>query len=683
MIFRRTKGGTLSFLIHSLALWQTIFCSCNCPNVNPCLNGGLCKADCGPEGYICICSWGFTGNTCQIATTMTNCPGQFQCSDGTCISTSQRCDYFADCSGRDDEIGCACALGDFTCGDGSCLSASRLCDGFRDCPNNDDEISCSTTPAAIGCSDPGPLANGYQTGSFLDGGTLQFSCNSGYTLVGAAVVVCISGVWSTTIPTCHQNCLPATPPADGVAAGSSNHGDVVTYSCNVGYSLIGNQFTVCQDGIWIGSIPTCHADCTMPMSPPDGVVTGTSLHGDIIIFSCLGGHTLVGSEMSRCSDGSWSNSAASCHADCADPGTPTNGQRFGSLTHGNTMSYVCNSGFTMIGNGVSSCSDGVWSHPLPECFADCEDPGTPDYGSTMGDMHHGETLSYSCDANYVLYGVNVITCTEGIWNGTAPSCFDLTPTYHWELSGKLSAAEPDPADCLGNAKSTVYELMQGRDGYIAIMTTPIPLLDVPLLSAPPQKRSVHSCAIYYNTSNYIYLQDFDGECLADVSLCTDGITVAFWMNIDMALNLNITYHFTSGGQSLKGRGFAIWSVNHATDYLVWAAQVRKDKAKMFRRMYAISGFPQNTWFHFVGTFKALDRGNVYIDGLQQTVTTETSEYVREDQSTTSTGLFIGGSNSAPFNATVRGEAGMSDLQVFYRELSAEEVSALYENESGS
>ena len=71
------------------------------------------------------------------------------------------------------------------------------------------------------------------------------------------------------------DCGNLTHPANG----SVNHtagttfGQTATYSCNTGYSLVGNSTRTCQaSGNWSGSAPTCQ---------------GVLLKGDVTLFMCV------------------------------------------------------------------------------------------------------------------------------------------------------------------------------------------------------------------------------------------------------------------------------------------------------------------------------------------------------------------------------------------------------------
>ena len=53
------------------------------------------------------------------------------------------------------------------------------------------------------CKDPSiPEQGGRKGSSFAHGKTLSFSCNVGYTLVGAQTIECREGIWSAQLPLC-------------------------------------------------------------------------------------------------------------------------------------------------------------------------------------------------------------------------------------------------------------------------------------------------------------------------------------------------------------------------------------------------------------------------------------------------------------------------------------------------
>ena len=87
-------------------------------------------------------------------------------------------------------------------------------------------------------------ANGASSGTATTfGSVVSYTCNTGYTLSGAASVMCeASGSWSDVAPTCVINSCPTlTPPTDGgVSSTTGDFGDTVTYSCDSGFTLNGN-----------------------------------------------------------------------------------------------------------------------------------------------------------------------------------------------------------------------------------------------------------------------------------------------------------------------------------------------------------------------------------------------------------------------------------------------------------
>jgi hypothetical protein len=87
----------------------------------------------------------------------------FTCSDGSCIGSFRRCDFFEDCSNGEDELDCrelqffllskwenililfyfsACVPPDILCNNGTCLGEQFGCNGVQDCQDGADEENC-------------------------------------------------------------------------------------------------------------------------------------------------------------------------------------------------------------------------------------------------------------------------------------------------------------------------------------------------------------------------------------------------------------------------------------------------------------------------------------------------------------------------------------------------------------
>ncbi|KAJ8036652.1 Latent-transforming growth factor beta-binding protein 4 [Holothuria leucospilota] len=157
-----------------------------------------------------------------------------------------------------------CLTGQFLCSDGVCIPGALLCDNLQDC--SDDETNCEGA-----CSAVMPPQNGFQTYSqttgrslYLEGMTISFECNTGYTLVGNAVLTCQDSDFGQ-VPECEENCPPpqnVDPNAiPSVVSSSFDHGSSIDYSCAAGYE--GDPATItCNDGMWVGSFPVCTDICT-------------------------------------------------------------------------------------------------------------------------------------------------------------------------------------------------------------------------------------------------------------------------------------------------------------------------------------------------------------------------------------------------------------------------------------
>uniref|UniRef100_A0A8C4K1W9 Sushi domain-containing protein n=1 Tax=Dromaius novaehollandiae TaxID=8790 RepID=A0A8C4K1W9_DRONO len=137
------------------------------------------------------------------------------------------------------------------------------------------------------CEHPGEPRNGrvIVTTDLLFGSTVNYTCEEGYRLTGHAQRRCvISGsgkrvVWSGDPPCTRSTAIVCDPPPDiphgrhtGRLMDDFPYAAVVTYTCDPGYPLTGEDFIFCTTedgvhGVWSGPPPRCGGR-TLPSAGP-------------------------------------------------------------------------------------------------------------------------------------------------------------------------------------------------------------------------------------------------------------------------------------------------------------------------------------------------------------------------------------------------------------------------------
>ncbi|KAI8486317.1 Leucine-rich repeat-containing protein 15 [Branchiostoma belcheri] len=178
---------------------------------------------------------------------------------------------------------CDCILqGQMTLGNPTCSSPSHMegvalehvgkntvCHGRGYCAPAEGTCDCKdgwTGPycGKDNCCDSAiRIWNGQVNGddSYCYGNVVQFTCDTGYELVGNSFAICQDRGWDRNFPTCQRICCDETSEiTNGVVNATDGYcfGNNISFSCNPGYELVGRSLATChEDGSWGQEIPTC------------------------------------------------------------------------------------------------------------------------------------------------------------------------------------------------------------------------------------------------------------------------------------------------------------------------------------------------------------------------------------------------------------------------------------------
>ncbi|XP_073243400.1 CUB and sushi domain-containing protein 1-like [Porites lutea] len=283
------------------------------------------------------------------------------------------------------------------------------------------------------CKNPEPFANGSIIGEdYSSGSSIQFRCNVGYQLLGSEKIACVNGTWSETIPECTiVKCGDPGKPSNGeqIVKKGYVYGGSVKFVCDKNCTLVGTDVIYCQaNGSWSSPVPRCFANCQSPGDINHGLQFGNNYtHGKTVRYFCNPGYTLEGEVALTCEDGRWNTDTPKCKAvECDDPGKPSNGEQIvkKGYVYGGSVKFVCDKNYTLVGTDVIYCqANRSWSSFVPRCLANCRSPGVLNNGLKIGKNYtHGKTVRYSCNLGYTLEGEAKLTCVDGRWNTTTPKC---------------------------------------------------------------------------------------------------------------------------------------------------------------------------------------------------------------------------------------------------------------------
>ncbi|XP_069497604.1 complement factor H-like isoform X3 [Ambystoma mexicanum] len=288
---------------------------------------------------------------------------------------------------------------------------------------------------------------------------MQYECEDGYraslnNLV--ETVECTSGGWYPE-PKCTEiTCSIPYPPEKLLFRTARNfkNGQVVTFECDNGYTLNGDEKIQCYYFGWYPNVPRCEDSfdqggeaqptvkpnateairlkCPQPPELFNTVETATKRvyhHGDKVTYNCKRNYILYGSETITCLNGRWT-SPPQCIAKetCSRPPSTKNGRvselaMKTSFYNYDKATYICDPGYTLIGSKEITCIGRTWP-TAPTCTeSPCETPSI-DHGSIVNlrpSYAHGTTVQFTCDSGYKLSTQSEPRCWKGNWSDL-PKC---------------------------------------------------------------------------------------------------------------------------------------------------------------------------------------------------------------------------------------------------------------------
>ncbi|NWQ81605.1 CR1L protein, partial [Columbina picui] len=318
------------------------------------------------------------------------------------------------------------------------------------------------------CSYPGEPHNGrlVLAEGFTFGSSVNFTCNTGYRLIGNSQIQCVikNGLitWDRDIPICEP--IPCPPPpeiANGEHSGAGKehfeYGASVTYWCHsvkrgeTPFSLVGDASIFCTtmdnvNGVWSKAAPECKVvNCEQPSVENGQLLSGyraAHTYGDTVVFDCSFRYAMNGSDTSTCKEsGLWDPPLPRCQlSSCADPPDVQNAIKAklaGNLFPVETIvTYECWEGHQFSPGEttwhIKCLPDFTWSETPPPCKRiSCANPGIkngkPLYLWEDRDSYaYGYRLEITCNDGYTFKGHSgnvVLQCTsDGRWDPAAPEC---------------------------------------------------------------------------------------------------------------------------------------------------------------------------------------------------------------------------------------------------------------------
>ena len=305
-----------------------------------------------------------------------------------------------------------------------------------------------------------PIGGHISTSDNTYNATVYFWCARGFSINGTDKAICQEdGHWNLPPPTCEvSHCHSFPAPRHGFVSSQQEIAvnETVEFRCESEYSLIGDAVLKCQnDGRWNTSAPVCKKMCIVPdiKNQSEGIrlvpkfeslSVGSLVHlGQRVIFSCKPGYKIV-SGLSTCIGGYWVppiQCRKTCTAIKVDKGTYILSKDF------STIEYSCQPGYHLVGQRKLSCTSNLtWDNEAPICTKMC----------TLPEQH--EVLSFRNTTTY-----KIIPFGSQIINGT--KVYSVCRRNTKQVVTECFDGELHPYPCLSRLQNGRLEIYNNGNWY--------------------------------------------------------------------------------------------------------------------------------------------------------------------------------------------------------------------------
>ncbi|XP_012934046.2 complement receptor type 2 [Heterocephalus glaber] len=403
---------------------------------------------------------------------------------------------------------------------------------------------CKLSTSAVQCPHPQILRGqvlSMQKDQYSYNDTVAFACESGFTLKGSRRIRCnTQGMWEPSVPVCEKECQ--APPQ--ILNGQKEDGHVlqfdpgtsITYSCDPGYELVGEESIRCTpEGKWTPTPPHCKVTQCKPLGPQLFKKPQDRFVRPAVYSTCVEGYRLGENAYQLCQGAiPWYMEMRLCEEiTCPPPPVIQDGTHTGSssenVPYGTTVVYTCNPGpekgvqFNLTGERTIHCTSddqerGFWSSPAPLCTlslpaVQCSVPHTAHGYRIAGKeapYSYNDSVTFRCKSGYVLKGSGQIRCkADSTWDPEIPVCVQEGCEPVPELPGG-SQAELVDTSCGEGSQLTGYTYKKCRDAKNRVWFQKSPRCEAIHCQPPPQTANGRPTGV--TAKHFLYGNEVSYEC---------------------------------------------------------------------------------------------------------------------------------------------------------------------------